>query len=109
MSDIEELKKLGGPILAKAKEEQNNKIDALIKLSVKSCELQETNIVLLSRLCDLKEQQQASDNAFRNSWAAAKIKDTWLGIGVLTIASVALYLDYFRGWPVFKWLKSLIG
>ncbi len=69
----------------------------------------EIQIKLLSRLCDLKETQQANDKKFRDDWQAAKIKDTRITMVILAIAGIALYLDYFRGWPVIKYLTGLVG
>lgn len=93
--NTDKLKDLAAPTLAKAKEDQNDKLDICI--------------VLLSRLCELKETQQANDKKFRDAWQAAKIKDTRMTMAVLGIAGIALYLDYFRGWPVIKYLTGLVG
>ena len=97
MSSIEELKKAANPF---------EKLTVATKEVIKQ---NETQIILLSRLCDLKETQQENDKKFRDAWQAAKIKDTRMTMGVLAIAGIALYLDYFRGWPVVKWLTNLIS
>ena len=97
MSDLDDIKAAANPYtqLTKATNEAINQNEIKIKL--------------LSRLCDLKETQQANDKKFRDAWQAAKIKDTRMGMGILAIAGVALYLDYFRGWPVIKYLTGLVG
>lgn len=56
-------------------------------------ELADTNIILLDRLCTLKEAQQESDDSFRKSWRSAKINDTRVSLWVLVLANMALYLD----------------
>jgi len=79
MDELEKLKQLGAPHLTAAKEEQNDKI--------------ETCIILLDRLCTLKEEQQAGDIKFRNKWANAKLNDTRISLILLALANVAIYLD----------------
>ena len=51
---------------------------------------------LLCRLCDLKEEQQDSDNKFRSEWKNAKVFDTRLSLWVLILANAALYLDVIK-------------
>ena len=89
--------------------EAANPYTQLTKATNEVIDQNEIQIKLLSRLCDLKETQQANDKKFRDAWQAAKIKDTRMGMGILASAGVALYMDYCRGWPVFNWLKNLIG
>ena len=96
--------------------EAANPFAQLTKATNKLIDKSETQIILLSRLCDLKEEQQKreikkeeDDKVWRDVWAAAKRKDNVMGMCVLSIAGVALYLDYFRGWPVIKWLTSLVS
>ena len=79
MDELEKLKQLGAPHLTAAKEEQNDKI--------------ETCIILLDRLCTLKEEQQAGDIKFRNKWARAKLNDTRISLVLLVLANIAIYLD----------------
>ena len=82
MDELEKLKQLGAPHLTAAKVEQNDKI--------------ETCIILLDRICTLKEAQQAGDIKFRNKWAALKSFDTRVSLWVLLLANVAVYLDVIK-------------
>lgn len=97
MNEIDKVKEAANPFIQLTK--------ATNKLIKKS----ETQIILLARLCELKETQQADDKKFRDAWKAAKIKDTRITMVILAIAGIALYLDYFRGWPVIKYLTGLVG
>jgi len=104
MSEIDRVKEAANPF-AQLKTAINKLIDK-----------NETQIILLDRLCELKEDQQKreikkeeDDKVWRDVWAAGKRKETRMAMAVLVIAGVALYLDYFRGWPVIKWLTNLIG
>ena len=53
-------------------------------------------VVLLDRLCTLKENQQESDNTFREDWRQIKIRDTRVSWLILIIASAAFYLDVIK-------------
>ena len=79
MDELERLKEAGAPKLAAAKAEQNEKI--------------ETCIILLDRICTLKEEQQEGDIKFRNKWARAKLNDTRISLILLALANIAIYLD----------------
>ena len=82
MDELEKLKQLGTPHLTAAKEEQNEKIEACI--------------ILLDRICTLKEEQQSGDIKFRNKWASAKSTDTRISLILLALANVAIYLDVIK-------------
>ena len=82
MDELEKLKQLGAPHLTAAKEEQNEKIEACI--------------ILLDRICTLKEEQQSGDIKFRNKWASAKSTDTRISLILLALANVAIYLDVIK-------------
>lgn len=111
MTSLNDLKNAANPFTQLAKDtkkviEQN---EIQIILLSRLCDLKEDNIELLKDICDLKEQQKKADSDWRVYSRADRIKDRLITMVLLTIASIALYLDYFRGWPVIKWLKSLIG
>ena len=82
MDELDKLKVAAAPKLAKAKEDQNDKLDICI--------------VLLDQLCTLKEEQQAGDIKFRNKWADAKLNDTRISLILLVLANVAIYLDVVK-------------
>ena len=58
------------------------------KLDVSNA-LADIQITLLSRLCDLKEDQH-------KDWQNAKIRDTRVSLWVLSCASLAVYLDVIK-------------
>jgi len=82
MDELDRLKQVGAPKLAAAKEDQNEKIEACI--------------ILLDRICTLKEEQQVGDIKFRNKWAKAKLNDTRISLILLALANVAIYLDVIK-------------
>lgn len=73
----------------KARPKHNELVAQLKELNAK----QETNIILLDRLCDLKEMQQENDNEFRDSWAILKRRDSKITHLLLLIASITFSLD----------------
>ena len=79
---MDDLKKLAAP-----------KTTELIKAVTEQNELLDVQIVLLDRLCTLKEAQQEGDDTFRDSWKSAKMLDTRVSLWVLVLANAALYLD----------------
>jgi hypothetical protein len=78
------------------KEKAASKYSELLKETKEQNEKLEISIVLLDRLCTLKESQQNSDNSFRDSWRKAKVKDTSVSLWVLILANIALYLDVIK-------------
>jgi len=95
MDELDRLKQVGAPKLAAAKEDQNEKI--------------ETCIILLDRLCTLKEEQQAGDIKFRNKWASAKLNDTRISLILLALANVAIYLDVIKINAYSPFVEALSG
>tara|TARA_R110002096_G_scaffold190208_2_gene371194 strand:- start:267 stop:614 length:348 start_codon:yes stop_codon:yes gene_type:complete len=88
----EELKAKASPKfeqLAVEARKTNTKLDALIELS-------NIMITLLSRLCDLKEDQQKSDDDKHDAWKNAKVMDSKVSLWVLVLANIALYLDVIK-------------
>ena len=93
-----------------------NPFAQLAKDTKKIVEQNETMIILLGALCDsvdggteVKREMIGIISTNHKELAAWKRKDTIMAWGVLSIACLALYLDYFRGWPVIKWFTSFIG
>ena len=76
----------------KARPKHNEMITELKTMNDK----QEVNIILLDRLCELKEMQQASDNTFRDDWAKLKHRDSKITHVLLVIAITALMLDFIQ-------------
>ena len=79
--NLDDLIKAADPLLTKeAKDKQitNAKIEVMI--------------VLLARLCELKEEQQQKDNNFRDLWWTSKIKDSRVALWVLGISNISLAL-----------------
>lgn len=111
MSSIEELKKAANPFdkLSEKMDKVIEKSETQIILLSRLCDLKEDNIEKLQDICDYKEDQKIADNDWRVYAKASHKKDWWLGLGVLSIALVALWMDHSRGWPMFNWLKNLIG
>lgn len=68
----------------------------ILKATLDQNDLLDIQIVLLDRLCTLKESQQNSDDSFRNSWRNAKLRDTRVSLWVLILANIALYLDVIK-------------
>ena len=92
MDELKSLKAKAAPKferMAKEAKDNNTKLD-------KNNELLNTQIVLLARLCELKEDQRDGENKFREDWENAKRKDTHIGLWVLVLANVALYLDVIK-------------
>ena len=58
----------------------------------KQNELLEIQIRLLDTLCTLKEEQQASDNAFRDDWYESKDKQSKQGKRTLFFSAVAVLI-----------------
>ncbi len=82
MTELERLKVAAAPKLAAEKADQNEKLEVCV--------------VLLDRICTLKEQQKEGDDAFRGAWRRAKINDTRIAICLLILAHAAIYLDVIR-------------
>lgn len=58
----------------------------------KQNELLEIQIRMLDRLCCLKEEQQANDNAFRDDWYESKEKQAKQGKRTLFFSAVAVVI-----------------
>ena len=88
MADSKELKEL--------KDKASPKFSELTKeTKIQNAKL-EICIILLDRICNLKEEQQHGDKKFRNLWEQGKIRDTRVSLWVLVLANAALYLDVIK-------------
>ena len=75
-------------------------------------DLSDTNIVLLDRLCTLKEAQQESDDNFRDTWWKRKIRETRGDMIVLFVMVAGVGLDMIKvngNSSVIMWLSNLFG
>lgn len=85
--------------LAKEASDQNAKLDVCI--------------VLLDRLCTLKEDQRDGENKRHQDWLSAKVRDTRVSLWVLSCASLAVYLDVIKidsnGNFILEWLARMLG
>ena len=89
---MDDLKSKAAPKYELLAKEFSNNTEVLERIK----ELSNNQIVLLDRLCTLKEEQQENDNKFRDDWGSAKRNDTKVGLWVLVLANVALYLDVIK-------------
>lgn len=83
---MDELKAKAAPKhleLMNENKEQNEKLEACI--------------VLLDRLCTLKENQHDNDTLFRDMWQESKRKEGKQTLWILALANIALYLDIVKG------------
>jgi GTP-dependent phosphoenolpyruvate carboxykinase len=82
---MDELKSKAAPkhveLITETKE-QNEKLEACI--------------ILLDRLCTLKENQHENDTLFREMWQESKKKESKQTLWILVLANIALYLDIVR-------------
>lgn len=98
---MEELKKKAAPKNAEV-------LEATLEQNI----LLVNQLTLLDRLCTLKENQQISDDAFRDSWRNAKIFDTRVSVTVLLVAAAGVYLDVIEvnsNSAIITWLSALFG
>ncbi len=82
--------------LTKATNDQNELLVLQGEFLGKQNDLLDIQIVLLDRLCTLKEQQQNSDDSWRVSWWKAKVLDTRVSIVVLFIAVAGVSFDVIQ-------------
>lgn len=98
--------------LAKATNEQNELLVLQGEFLGKQNDLADIQIVLLDRLCTLKEEQQESDNAFRASWWARKLLDHKASMVVLFVMVFGVGLDMVKvnsNSSIVNWLSNLLG
>ena len=85
---MEELKKKANPLYKELGE-----LETVIKNGNGKLE---TCIVLLDRLCTLKESQQLSDDSFRNSWMNANARKFRVSVIAIMLTGSVLYLDVLK-------------
>lgn len=79
------------------------KANELIRVTKEQNELLDVQIVLLDRLCTLKETQQKNDNLFRARWWRSKVLDTKLTFIGLFFLAVGFYTEFLHvDFSVFK-------
>mgnify|MGYP003654511332 CR=1 FL=1 len=82
---MDDLKKLAAP-----------KFEALMTVNEEQNELLLTCIVLLDRLCTLKEAQQEEDNKWRMRWKKQKSFGSYVSFAALFFTIAAFYLNVIR-------------
>ncbi len=103
------LKELAAPRIAKAKEEQNDKLDVMIELLIVGNESKEAGNESLEELCESKKIQQESDDNFRNEWFKASNKKFYVSLLAIMITGTVLWLDVLRINPDSEIVGSVIG
>ena len=84
----------------------------ILKATLEQNDLLDIQIVLLDRLCTLKEAQQESDDNFRATWWKSKVLDTRVSIIVLFIAVAGVSFDVIEvnsNSAIIGWLSGLFG
>lgn len=82
MDELDKLKEVGAPKLAKAKEEQNEKIDACI--------------MLLGALCDSNDAILEAKIAQHAAWIKATDKRFYASLIAIALTGAVLYLDVLK-------------
>ena len=112
---MDELKRKAQPKYMELVEYSKEQYTELVKnnelLAIQN-DLSDTQIILLDRLCTLKENQQQQDDAFRDTWWRRKVLDTRGSMVVLFIMTIGIGLDMIEvngNSSIVVWLSNLFG
>ena len=89
MNEVIELKKLGGPRLTKAKEDQNDKIETCIGLLSNMRDVLDSNLLVN---LDILEEKKSNHSA----WLKATNRRFYISLVAVLVTGAVLYLDVLQ-------------
>ncbi len=88
-TETDELKNLAAPKLAKAKEEQNDRLDTVVTLLGALCDTVDSNLLVS---LDILEEKKSNHSA----WIRATNRRFYISLAAVMVTGAVLYLDVLK-------------